>query len=143
MPYERAERTAGLSAAPSPGRSSTEAAAVLRRHLRRHPVVTGEHAPYLRSSTPPRVCAMPPSLLPLHRARQGRRLASSPLLALLATAHVRISLRTGSISPGHALPGVVPPSPESQPAAAATVGHCCAPSPGPPPCWPTPPIASR
>jgi hypothetical protein len=31
----------------------TEAAAVLRRHLHRYPVVTGEHAPYLRPPHPP------------------------------------------------------------------------------------------
>jgi hypothetical protein len=50
--YACAERTVGLFSTPSPWRTPTEAAAVLRQHLRRHPVVTGEHAPYLRPSTP-------------------------------------------------------------------------------------------
>jgi hypothetical protein len=126
------ERTAGLPTAPSPGHAPTKAVAVLRRHLCRHPVVTGEHAPFLRSSTPSRVRYAtaapdaplrppwpPPSKLP-------------PLLSLLATAHESISLGTDSTSPGHALPGVAPLSPEPQAAAAGADCYHRAPSLGQP-----------
>jgi hypothetical protein len=59
---------------PSPGCAPTKDAAVLRRHLHRHPVITGEHAPYLRPSTPH----------PLARAPRQRRFCRSTAPSMAA-----------------------------------------------------------
>jgi hypothetical protein len=128
------ERTAGPSAARSPGRAPTEAAAILRRHLRRHPVVTGEHAPFLRPSTPPpsrvRQTIAAPAAPPRPPWPPPSKLP--PLLTLLATAHESISLGTDSTFSGHALPGVAPLSPEPQAAAAGADCYRHVPSLGQP-----------
>jgi hypothetical protein len=57
--------------------------------------------------------------------------------------HPKLFPRTRGSLCRRPLPCVAPPSPESQPAAAATAGHRSAPSPEPLPRRPTSPIASR
>jgi hypothetical protein len=57
--------------------------------------------------------------------------------------HPKLFPRTPGSLCRHPLPGVAPPSTESQPAAAATAGHRRAPSPEPSPRRPTSPITSR
>jgi hypothetical protein len=76
VPYARAEQTVGPSAVPRTGRD----AAVPRRHLRRHPVVTGEHAPYKRRHCLPtgEHRARRPPLPPSRQARPSTSTPSGP-----------------------------------------------------------------
>jgi hypothetical protein len=48
---------------------------------------------------PPRVCATPPPLLPLHRAHHGRRLKQAPFPSLSSLANIPTTFPTSHVSP--------------------------------------------
>jgi hypothetical protein len=67
VPRPGARRTAKRSV-----RGSPLPCAVLRWHLRRHPIVISDHIPLFKVVHPPSVCSTPPPLLPAPPRHHGR-----------------------------------------------------------------------
>jgi hypothetical protein len=115
-PYVHAERTVGPSTVPRAGRDAT----VPWRHLRRHLVVTGEPAPYLRCHCLPadEHRAGQPPLPPSRQARPSTSTPSRPTTSHPSLSPAKAQALAHCLGNVAALPEYRPPRPPP-PAAAA------------------------